>query len=275
MTPLIIGVAPNGARRTKADHPALPLSPAEIATTAAACREAGAALLHLHVRDRDGGHTLDPGTYGEAIAAVRRAVGEDLIIQVTSESVGRYTAAEQMVAVRALRPEAVSLALREIIPDEVGEADAAGFLAWLERERVLAQYILFAPEEMERYDDLCRRGVIPGAHHAVLFVLGRYSGDGQSVPTDLLPFLATTSGLSPPPGTWTVCAFGAREGACALAAATLGGHVRVGFENNLHLADGSLATDNAALVDQVRRGAELIGRPVATAAQARETLSAG
>ena len=148
MTPLIIGVAPNGARRTKADHPALPLSPAEIATTAAACREAGAALLHLHVRDRDGGHTLDPGTYGEAIAAVRRAVGEDLIIQVTSESVGRYTAAEQMVAVRALRPEAVSLALREIIPDEVGEADAAGFLAWLERERVLAQYILFAPEEI-------------------------------------------------------------------------------------------------------------------------------
>ena len=57
--PCLIMVAPNGARKTKADHPALPITPAELAATASACLEAGAAAIHLHVRDRDGGHTLE------------------------------------------------------------------------------------------------------------------------------------------------------------------------------------------------------------------------
>ena len=95
---MVIGVAPTGARKSKADHPALPITPREIADTAAACREAGAALLHLHVRDPDGRHSLDAGAYREAIEAVRHAVGDDLVIQVTSESGGRYAADEQMVS---------------------------------------------------------------------------------------------------------------------------------------------------------------------------------
>jgi 3-keto-5-aminohexanoate cleavage enzyme len=60
MTPLVVMVAPNGARRTKADHAKLPITPAEIAAEAARCAEAGASILHLHVRADDGGHTLDP-----------------------------------------------------------------------------------------------------------------------------------------------------------------------------------------------------------------------
>jgi uncharacterized protein (DUF849 family) len=69
-----------------------------------------------------------------------------------------------------------------------------------------------------------------------------------------------------------VCAFGAREGACALTAAALGGHVRIGFENNLHLSDGSLAPDNAALVAETVSGAAFLGRGPADGAAARETL---
>jgi 3-keto-5-aminohexanoate cleavage enzyme len=64
---------------------------------------------------------------------------------------------------------------------------------------------------------------------------------------------------------WTVCAFGYREHACALTAAAMGGHIRVGFENNLHLKDGTLAPDNAALVADVAAAVRALGRPLADA----------
>ncbi|MHA1599614.1 MAG: 3-keto-5-aminohexanoate cleavage protein, partial [Alphaproteobacteria bacterium] len=94
--PLILTVAPNGARRGHADHPALPITPDEIGRCAAACADAGAAMIHLHVRDRDGGHSLDADAYRAAIDAVRREAGERIIVQVTSEAVGIYEPAEQM-----------------------------------------------------------------------------------------------------------------------------------------------------------------------------------
>ena len=266
---LIVTVAPNGARRTKRDHPALPLTADEIARTAAACREGGAAMLHLHVRDRDGRHSLDVEAYREAIAAVRRAVGDGLIIQATSEAGGRYGLGEQMAAVRALRPEAVSLALREIVPDAQAEREAAKFFAWLEKERVVPQFILYTAGDVARYQHLRGRGVIPAAHRFLLFVLGRYDTAKAANPAELLPFLAALDGDAP----WAVCAFGKRENACALAAAALGGHVRVGFENNLELCDGSRAPSNAALVKQVAQGAVLIGRELADADTARAILN--
>lgn len=269
--PLIIAVAPNGARKTKADHPALPMTADEIAATAAACREAGAAMIHLHVRDRDGGHLLDAEAYRAATAAIRRETGDDLIVQVTTEAVGRYRPAEQMAVVRALRPEAVSLAVREIVPDAATEPAASDFLAWLARERVMPQYILYSAEDVERFRDLHRRGVIPDDRPFALFVLGRYTSGQRSMPGDLLPFVTPL----PDDMVWAICAFGPRENACALAAAALGGHARVGFENNMQLADGRTAPDNAALVAQVAAGAALLGRPVADAATARAVLSAG
>jgi len=83
--------------------------------------EAGATLIHLHVRDNDGKHTLDASYYKKAIKAIRRAVGRDMVIQVTSEAVGIYTPDQQMNMVRELRPEAVSLAIRELIPDNLAQ----------------------------------------------------------------------------------------------------------------------------------------------------------
>ncbi|WP_142847416.1 3-keto-5-aminohexanoate cleavage protein [Telmatospirillum sp. J64-1] len=269
---LIINVAPNGARRLKQDHPAIPLTAKEMAETAARCREAGAAMLHLHVRDADGAHLLDAEAYKESIAAVRRAVGEEMVVQITTEAVGRYSPAEQMAVVREVRPEAVSLALREIIPDEAAERDGAAFLAELWRARTFIQHILYSAEDVSRFLRLRSRGIIPGGQ--VLFVLGRYTPGQVSQPTDLLPFLAAWSGEAGelPPG-WSVCAFGRHENACAMAAAALGGHARVGFENNLWLADGSLAPENAALVDQLARGAPLLGRAVADAGAARAIMA--
>jgi uncharacterized protein (DUF849 family) len=275
--PLIVTVAPNGARKGKSDHAALPMTTEEIARCAAECRERGAAMIHLHVRDSRGGHSLDADIYSETIDAVRAAAGPDMVIQMTTEAVGVYDAAQQMQAVRAVRPEAVSLGLREFVPmddttdDDTAVRDFADFLAWLRAERIFPQYILYTAEDVVWFLDYCRRGVIPGDRHFLLFVLGRYSKTQQSDPADLLPFLAA---LGDAPHAWAVCAFGARENACAVTAAGLGGHVRVGFENNMHLADGSLAADNGALVGQVTETMPSLGRPVATPSQARAFMSA-
>lgn len=268
--PLAIAVAPTGARRSKADHPGLPITPAEIAREARACRDAGAAMLHLHVRDGDGRHTLDPDAYRAAMAAVRADLGEALVIQVTTESVGRYAPAGQMAAVRALAPEAASIAVRELIPDSGHEASAAAFLRWCAEAGVAVQYIVYDVADLEHLRALTARGVIPQRRPFVLYVLGRYARGQQASPRQLLPFLAAGDD---PGGPWMLCAFGVREAACAAAAAALGGHVRVGFENNLHLPDGRRAPDNAALVAAAAETARAIGRPLADARWLRESLA--
>jgi uncharacterized protein (DUF849 family) len=267
--PLILTVAPNGARRGKADHPALPITPAEIARCAAECADAGAVMIHLHVRDRNGGHTLDADAYRAAIDAVKREAGERIVIQVTSEAVGLYTPAQQMAMVREVRPEAVSLAVRELVPSGADEQEAAAFFAWLAAERILAQLILYSDEDVRRVDDLVARGVIADTQRFVLFVLGRYSTGQRSSPDDLLPFLAANRRKY----TWAMCAFGPLEIACAIASAALGGHARVGFENNLYLPDGQVAPNNAALISAVAQGAVAMGRPLADAETARHIMA--
>jgi uncharacterized protein (DUF849 family) len=262
ITPVAIAVAPNGGRRTKADHPALPLTAEEIAATAAACLDAGACMIHVHVRDRDGRHLLDADAYRSAMASIRAAIGDRIVVQITSEALGIYRSQEQMTVVRDVRPEAVSLALREFMPDASHEAAFADFLGWLRRENVIPQIILYSPEEAVTLAQLKARGLVPFEDVPVLYVLGRYTPGQKSSPSDLLPFLAPRM---PRFAHWSVCAFGARENACVTAAALMGGHVRVGFENNLWRPDGSVAPDNAALVAAAHVTMEACGLQTATA----------
>lgn len=269
--PIAIAVAPNGARKTHADHPALPITPDELAACARQCVDAGAAMLHLHVRRPDGTHSLEPGDYRPAIAAVQRAVGDALVIQITTEAVGIYTPEQQMASVRALQPEAISAALRELAPDAAHEAEAARFFGELAAARTAIQYILYSADDVVRYRDLRTRDVLPDTPHWVLFVLGRYSAGQRSDPTDLLPFLQAWAdgGNLTANVPWAMCAFGPREAECALTAALLGGHARLGFENNMALPDGSTAPDNAALVTNLRRHLDALHRPLASAADLR------
>ena len=269
--PIAIAVAPNGARKTHADHPALPITPDELAACARQCVDAGAAMLHLHVRRPDGTHSLEPGDYRPAIAAVQRAVGDALVIQITTEAVGIYTPEQQMASVRVLQPEAISAALRELVPDAAYEAEAARFFGELAATRTAIQYILYSADDVVRYRDLRARGVLPETPHWVLFVLGRYSAGQRSDPTDLLPFLQAWAdgGDVTANVPWAMCAFGPREAECALTAALLGGHARLGFENNMALPDGSTAPDNAALVTNLRRHLDALHRPLASAADVR------
>jgi 3-keto-5-aminohexanoate cleavage enzyme len=266
-----IAVAPNGGRRTKTDHPKLPLTPDEIAATAAACLEAGASMIHTHVRDKHGRHLLETEAYRAVIAAIRAAVGDRLVIQITSEALGIYTPAKQMQVVREVRPEAVSLALRELLPDDAHEAGFVAFLAWLRRENIVPQIILYTPEEAVSLTALKARGLIPFEDIPVLYVLGRYTAGQKSSPSDLLPFLAQDM---PRFAHWSVCAFGARETACVTAGALLGGHVRVGFENNLVLPDGSPAPDNAATVRAAQGAVYACGLALSDADRLRQAWSA-
>ncbi|MDB5656361.1 MAG: 3-keto-5-aminohexanoate cleavage enzyme [Tardiphaga sp.] len=261
-----IAVAPNGGRKVKVDHPAVPLTPAELAVTAARCREAGASMIHAHVRTSDGHHLLDAEAYKAAIAAIRGAVGQDLVIQITSEALGKYSPAQQRAVVRDVRPEAVSLALRELVPDASEEGAFADLLGWMQAEAVTPQIILYDPQEAVRLAEFRKRGLVPFAHLPVLFVLGRYTAGQTSAPSDLLPFVGAGA---PSFEHWSVCAFGAQETACVTAGALLGGHIRVGFENNEWLPDGSRASGNEDLVAASRRALEAVGLKAATADELR------
>ena len=268
---IVLAVAPNGGRKTKADHPALPLSADELAVTAAECLERGASMIHLHVRDSEGRPCLDPEAYRATMARICEAVGDRLVLQITSESLGRYSPAEQRAAVIKTNPEAVSLALRELAPEVSDEKDFSAFLMKLKQMRVHPQIILYAPSEAERLGTMVKQGLIPFDKLSVLYVLGRYSLIRTGLPRDLLPFLAPDM---PRFHAWSVCAFGRRETACVTAAALLGGHARVGFENNLTLPNGERAASNADLVAAAAGALGAVGLATETADGLREEIAA-
>lgn len=246
--PALIMVAPNGARRSKADHPALPVTIGEIVETAAGCFAAGARAIHAHVRDGDGQHVLDAGLYRELVAELAARVPA-MAVQVTTEAVGRYSPAQQREVLRAVAPAHVSIALREMLAD--GDTAAArGCYHWARDADIDVQHILYEPAEIGRVAALIGEGVVPGGDLSLLFVLGRYSAGQESDPTDLDPFLAALAqtGL---PARFMVCAFGRAETRCLVKAAMVGGDVRVGFENSLWNDDGSLASDNAQRVREI------------------------
>lgn len=252
----MIMVAPNGGRRGKDVHPAIPLTAEEIVRDAMECARAGAAAMHMHVRNNDLGHTINPECYQAVLDQVRGAVGSDLILQVTSESGGIYGREEQMDMVRRLRPQAVSMAIAELLPEGVDEDAAREFFRFVQDERIAPQFICYGRQDVERLFDLRRRGTIPFARPFALFVLGRYTDGQQSDPADLAPFLEALGEEDLP---WAVCAFGQRELECVEAAVRAGGHVRVGFENNVHRPDGTLARSNAELVSLTARRIRALG----------------
>lgn len=245
-----IMVAPNGARRGKADHPALPLTIAEIVATAARCRAAGAGAIHAHVRDAEGQHVLDAGLYAELIAEMARAV-PGMPVQITTEAAGRYSPQDQRALLSAVAPEAVSIALAEMLADGDIAAARRSYHA-LHEAGVAVQHILYDAADLERLSAAIAAGTIPPAMPQVLFVLGRYTPGQISDPAMLDPFRAAMARLDLA-ADWAVCAFGARETDCLVAALDQGGKARVGFENNLFMADGTLAPDNAARVAEVAR----------------------
>jgi uncharacterized protein (DUF849 family) len=249
-----------------AEHECLPITSHQIAECASSLAEESVAVLHMHVRDEDNQHALDAARYRDATAAVRSVVGDKMIVQITTEAVGRFQPDEQMQVVRELRPEAVSLALRELCPDETAEPVAGAFFEWLVSERIWPQYILYSIQDVLRFDRLQRKGLFADDYPFCMLVLGQYAEGREGKVSDLVRMLKAGAGAYP----WSVCCFGKDENAAALHAASAGGHVRLGFENNMLLLDGSVARDNSVLIAQFNETRDDSSRQAATADEIRE-----
>ena len=226
-------------------------------------------MIHLHVRDQNLTHILDAGAYRDAMQAIRSQVGNKLLVQVTTESCGVYGPEEQMGLVRELGPEAVSLSISELLPSPIFEVPVAKFLYWLQTEGIFAQFIVFNEDQIRFLVRLIHRGIVPHSNACVLFVLGRYTPNQMSTPSDLDPLLE----VSPFREAWFLCVFGKNELACVDYALCRGGHARVGFENNLYRPDGTQARSNGELVELAATRALRRGRPLANADQTRELFS--
>ena len=267
MRNVVIMVAPNGARKTRRDHAALPVSIADTVAEAAQCHASGASALHAHVRGENDEHVLDAGLYRELLAEMSRQV-PGMLIQITSEAVGIYAPVEQVTCIQAVVPRMVSMCLREISSNFEQPEYAQQFFEWCDENAVHVQHIVFSAEEFQHFLDYREQGVIPREHRCVLFVLGRYNVNFQSEPADLQPFLQyDLAGLD-----WFTCAFGHQEQQCVMAAIDAGGHARIGFENNLYLPNGELAANTAALVSSLVDAMQEKGLLPASGSAARQLL---
>lgn len=248
-----IMLAPNGARKTKADHPRLPMTVAELIAETELAVAAGADGLHAHIRDDAGRHSLDPGLYRELLAETGRAF-PDLYVQVTTEAIGIYSAAQQRDLVYGLRPRHVSIGMREILSDG-DETATARLFAFCQAEGIAVQHILYSAEDCHEFLQLRARGVIPAGDAQVLHVLGRYTAGQVSDPSEVAGRVTALADAGNEVD-WGLCAFGRLETACLVEAVRLGGKARIGFENNIHNEDGQIASSNA---DRVRELVERLG----------------
>jgi len=240
-----IMVAPNGARLTRADHAALPVTNEATIATARSCYEAGAQALHAHVRDADEQHVLDVDRYRHLLALASKELGPHFPVQITTEAIGRYTPDALITLVKALQPRYASVVVREVVPNAAAEQIARDFYHWAAASGVAIQHILFSTDDLMHFQSLKTRDIIPADDNSVLFVLGRYTHDKQADIGDLDTVLPELQRLSLH---WMICAFGQPETDCLTAAALRGGGVRIGFENNRLQANGDVAPDNTARV---------------------------
>ncbi|MFC3615799.1 3-keto-5-aminohexanoate cleavage protein [Lutimaribacter marinistellae] len=242
-----IMVAPNGARRQKSDHPALPISLNEIIATARDCQVAGASSLHLHVRDDEGRHSLDPARYAEALDAL--AAIEGLAVQITTESAGLYSPEEQYECLARLRPGWASVSVREINRDPDIAPRVYSLCA---DEGIRVQHIAYDGFDLELLSRWRSEGIVRKTQDEVIVVLGAYAPPRPGHPQDLAGLLPLIGSLR-----FGLCAFGPMEQSCLAAAARSGAEIlRVGFENNLTAPDGTSWTDNAAAVTSLRNELE-------------------
>ena len=265
--PLVIAVAPNGARYTKSDHPQLPITPTELAKTAKDCLHAGARMIHLHVRDNREQHSLKSEFYIPALQAVKDAVGDEMLVQITSEAAGSYQANQQMEMMQQLMPDCMSLALREFIQSEENLSEFINFIETLSSANCLLQYILYDDGDYQLYKKLLAEGNIPSDNHSLLFVLGRYIAETPNV-----VIVEQFKGILTSDENWMCCTFGPHSNAILAKVVKLNCNIRVGFENGFYLPDGSIAKSNADLIKQTCLSFEESGRPLAGIKETRELL---
>jgi 3-keto-5-aminohexanoate cleavage enzyme len=266
MQPLIVTVAAVGAELTPEHTPHLPITPQQLGETAARCQAAGASIIHLHCRTDDGSNTSDVERFEQALAAIRAR--SDLIVQFTTGgAIGMSV--EQRAAPLRLHPEMATLTCGTVnFGDGIFENSfpiMRTLLREMERYGVLPELEIFDAGHLANAKLLAREGLVQFPSH-VDFVLGVPGGLDASVRnlTHLVDAL-------PDGCTWSVAGIGRHQLPMTLAALAMGGHVRVGLEDNIYYAKGRLAS-NEELVARVVRIANELGRSIATPAEARTLL---
>jgi 3-keto-5-aminohexanoate cleavage enzyme len=272
--PLILTCAITGAETTRERQPALPITPAEQAQAAREAVEAGASIIHLHVREDDGRPSQRIERFEESIRAIR-AAAPGVIIQIsTGGAVGESL--ENRARPLALRPEMASLNLGTMnFGDDVfmnHPRDIRGLASRMKELGVVPELEIYEAGMLEAALRLARDGVLPRPLHFqfVLGVPGGMSGDLRNLVH--LASLLPTSGELAQGMSWGVAGIGRYQLPLAVHALALGGHVRVGLEDNIWYRKGELAQSNAQLVARVARISREMGREVASCDRAREIL---
>jgi 3-keto-5-aminohexanoate cleavage enzyme len=268
MSKVIITVALNGSVPTKEMNPATPITPDEIAEAACKCRDAGASVAHVHARDSAGKATLDPDIFLEIHEKITTQT--DMICQISTGGRADLDAEVRAEPVRRIKPEMASLTTGSMnFPDQV-------YANSFETVEVLARAMqeVGAKPEMEIFEAgmienallLEKEGIVDAPLH-FNFVMG--SKGSQAATGRQLTFLADSI---PSGATWTVSAIGRHQLPMGILAIGMGGHVRVGLEDNIYYRYGELAS-NEALVARMGRMSEEAERGVATPEEAREMMN--
>jgi len=269
-TPCIITVAITGSVPTKKDSPAVPISVAEQVESSHAAYEAGAALVHVHVRNDDGTTTSDPERFGRFLAGIRKHC-PDMIVQFSTG--GRSGMGKERGAMLHLKPEMASLTtgsvnfakiIYENHPTLINDL-AASMLA----NDIKPEIEIFDLAMLYNAAKLVADGLLKAPVH-VQFVLGIPG----ALPADreVLEFELAQLQRMLPGATWTAAGIGRHQLTVNEWTLELGGHCRTGLEDNLRFDKERLATSNAELVKRVADLTTKFGRSVATPAEARRIL---
>jgi 3-keto-5-aminohexanoate cleavage enzyme len=267
MQKLIITAALTGAEVTRQQHPGLPISPEEIAQAAYECAQAGASIVHVHARNPDGSSTQDAAAYQAIITAIQARC--NVIVQVSTGGAVGMTAQERLAPV-TLKPEMATLSMGTVnFGGDVfmnHPTDMQEFARAMQSHGVKPELEIFDSGMLATANRWIDKGLLVGPQHFD-FVLG-ISGGMAGKPDALMYLVSQLKSGS----TWTVAGIGAAQLQLGTLAIVLGGHVRVGFEDNLFYRKGELASSNAQLVARMARICTELNRPVATPDEARTLL---
>jgi len=265
---LLITVAPCGAETMRSHNPAVPYTPQEIAEEVRRSYEAGARMVHVHARLDDGTPTQDAGRYRETVAAIREQAPEIIVQVSTGGAVGMSR--EERLGSLAADPEMASLTCGTVNFGQGVFENPAPLMLEFARAQLAAgvkpELEIFDLGHLDNAAWLASKAPLEGSQHydLVLGVPGGAAGTPRNV--------SELASRLPAGSTWSATGIGRSHLAVIMTAIAAGGHVRLGFEDQVERSPGVLAGSNAELVERAVRVGELAGRSVPDPRRAREIL---
>lgn len=275
MAKTIITVATTGAWPKKKDNPNVPMTPKEIASDVYACWKAGAAVAHLHMRDDAGDGTMSTDKFRETVQVLRAEHPDcDIVLNMTTSGDLYATDQTRQAHLQELRPEMASFDCGSMNWLHTGLfINSPQFLTELgthmQEWGVKPEIEAFDPGMIGNAAYYVKKGVLKAPLH-FQFCMGCANGIPGSIKN--LVFMKETMDSLCPGSTWSCFGVGHSAMEVLYAGVALGGHVRVGMEDNVLYAKNRLADSNVQFVERARRIIEEYGNQVATPAEAREIL---